>query len=51
MFQKYGSDVVRNLLVDRVTSTAIAYDQARENLKQYDLREETNGDGRMDTIR
>jgi len=40
MYQKYGSDVVRNLLVDCINSTAIKYDQARENLRQYDLREE-----------
>lgn len=44
MFQRYGSDVVRALLVDRVNSTAIEYDQARENLKQYDLREKENAD-------
>jgi len=50
MFQKYGSDVVRNLLVDRVNSTAIEYDQARENLKQYDLKEEKK-DEQLDPIR
>ena len=42
MFQKYGSDRVRNLLVDKVESTAKAYEDARLDLIAHDYKEETN---------
>ena len=42
MFQKYGSDRVRNLLVDKVESTAKAYENARLDLIAHDYKEETN---------
>lgn len=42
MFQKYGSDRIRNLLVDRVESTARAYEDAREELIAHDYKVETN---------
>ena len=42
MFQKYGSDPIRNLLVDRVESSAMAYQRALEELKVHDYKEETN---------
>ena len=37
MFQKYGSDPIRNLLVDKVESTAIAHNDAVYELKAYDI--------------
>ena len=42
MFQKYGSNPTRNLLVDRVESSAIAYQRALEELKAHDYKEEAN---------
>ena len=47
MYQKYGSDRIRNLLVDRIESTAIAHNDAVYSLKAYDndktdYKEETN---------
>ena len=47
MFQKYGSDPIRNLLVDKVESTAREHNDAVYNLKAYDsnktdYEEETN---------
>lgn len=42
MFQKYGSDRIRNLLIDKVESTARAYEDARRNLVAHDYKEETN---------
>ena len=44
MLQKYGSDRIRNLLVDRVESTARAYEDARLELIAHDYKEETAGD-------
>lgn len=45
MYQKYGSDPIRDIMVDRVVSTAEAYDLAMRNLKRYDKnkREKTYG--------
>jgi len=45
MYQKYGSDPIRNIMVDKVVSTAEAYDLAMRNLKNYDKkkREKTYG--------
>ena len=42
MFQKYGSDRVRNLLVDKVESSAKAYETDRLDLIAHDYKEETN---------
>ena len=42
MFLKYGSDPIRNLLVDKVESTAGHYQKAIDELKAHDYREETN---------
>ncbi len=42
MFQKYGSNPTRNLLVDRVESTAKAHEDARLDLIAHDYREKTN---------
>ncbi len=42
MFQKYGSDPIRNLLVDRLNSAAEAYQRAIEYLEAHDYKEETN---------
>ena len=42
MLQKYGSDPIRNLLVDRVESSAMVYQRALEELKAHDYKEETN---------
>lgn len=36
MYQKYGSDRIRNLLVDVVNSTSLAYISAVYNLKAHD---------------
>lgn len=50
MYQKYGSDPTRNLLVDKVENTAIAYQRAIESLKRHDrLKEEANE--RVDPVR
>jgi hypothetical protein len=42
MFQKYGSDPVRRLLVDHVESTAVAHQEALEVLKAHDQRREAH---------
>ena len=42
MFQKYGNDRIRNLLVDRVESTARKHQEAVDELWAYDYGEETN---------
>lgn len=36
MFQKYGSDPIRNLLVDKVDGAALAYEKAVALLKEHD---------------
>ena len=47
MYQKYGSDPTRNLLVDKVENAAIAYEKARLLLKEHDQRKEIN-DGELE---
>ena len=42
MFQKYGSDPTRNLMVDRVESSAAAHLKAVEELRVHDYKGETN---------
>ncbi len=53
MFQKYGSDPTRNLLVDRVESSAIEYNNAVYNLKAYDNNKADYGEtnDRQESIR
>ena len=46
MFQKYGSDPIRNLLVDKVESTAIAHQKSVEELIEYDLKRDIDNEPR-----
>lgn len=50
MFQKYGSDKIRNILIDRIDTTAAAYDKAILDLKKYNKFKEETKDERLDTI-
>lgn len=50
MFQKYGSDRIRDLLIDRVNSTANEYVKAKEELVRYDKFKEETKDERLDIV-
>ncbi len=44
MFQKYGSDKIRNLLIDKLDGAAFAYQTAAKELADHDEREKKNAD-------